>query len=112
MATLAFLGLGLMGTPMATRLLEAGHHLTVWNRTSEKTKPLVERGASAAPSPAQAAAGVDAAITMVANPQALEEVLFAGDGLAAALGSGQVLIDMSTVGPDTAPRSPPGYRTA
>ena len=96
MATLAFLGLGLMGTPMATRLLEAGHDLTVWNRTSEKTKPLVDRGALAAASPA----GVDAAITMVANPQALDQVLFADDGLAAALGSGQVLIDMSTVGPD------------
>jgi 3-hydroxyisobutyrate dehydrogenase-like beta-hydroxyacid dehydrogenase len=100
MAPLAFLGLGLMGTPMATRLLEAGHDVTVWNRTSVKTKPLADRGASAASSPAQAASGVDVAITMVANPQALERVVFAGDGLAAALRPGQVLMDMSTVGPD------------
>jgi len=56
MAKLAFLGLGQMGTPMATLLLEAGHDLTVWNRTSAKTRPLVDRGASAASSPAEAAA--------------------------------------------------------
>jgi 3-hydroxyisobutyrate dehydrogenase-like beta-hydroxyacid dehydrogenase len=48
MAKLAFLGLGLMGTPMATRLLEAGHDVTVWNRTAARTVPLVDRGAWAA----------------------------------------------------------------
>jgi 3-hydroxyisobutyrate dehydrogenase-like beta-hydroxyacid dehydrogenase len=53
-----------MGTPVATRLLEAGHDLTVWNRTTEKTRPLAERGASVASTPAQAAAGVEAVITM------------------------------------------------
>lgn len=100
MAKLAFLGLGQMGTPMATLLLEAGHDLTVWNRTSAKTRPLVDRGASAASSPAEAAAGVDAAITMVATPTALEQVLFGDDGLAGALEAGQWLIDMSTVGPE------------
>jgi 3-hydroxyisobutyrate dehydrogenase-like beta-hydroxyacid dehydrogenase len=100
MAKLAFLGLGLMGTPMATRLLEAGHGLTVWNRTTERTRPLADQGASVASTPAQAAAGVEAVITMVANPQALEQVVFGPDGLAAALASGQLLIDMSTVGPD------------
>jgi 3-hydroxyisobutyrate dehydrogenase-like beta-hydroxyacid dehydrogenase len=100
MAKLAFLGLGLMGTPMATRLLDAGHDLTVWNRTTEKTKPLAERGASVASTPAQAAAGAEAAITMVANPEALEQVVLGDDGLAAALTPSQLLIDMSTVGPE------------
>jgi 3-hydroxyisobutyrate dehydrogenase-like beta-hydroxyacid dehydrogenase len=100
MAKLAFVGLGLMGTPMATRLLEAGHDLTVWNRTTEKTSPLAERGASVAATPAQAAAGVDAAITMVSNAEALEQVVLGEDGLASALAPGQLLIDMSTVGPD------------
>jgi 3-hydroxyisobutyrate dehydrogenase-like beta-hydroxyacid dehydrogenase len=100
MAKLAFLGLGLMGTPMATRLLEAGHDLTVWNRTSAKTRPLVDQGASAASSPAEAVAGADAAITMVATPQALEQVLFDDDGVLGALSPGQWLIDMSTVGPE------------
>jgi len=98
MAKLAFLGLGQMGAPMATRLLEAGHDLTVWNRTSSKTRPLVDRGASAAASPAEAVAGVDAAIIMVANREALEQVLFADDGLGLALRPGQWLIDMSSVG--------------
>jgi 3-hydroxyisobutyrate dehydrogenase-like beta-hydroxyacid dehydrogenase len=97
---IAFLGLGLMGTPMATRLLETGHDVTVWNRTPEKTKPLTERGAVAASSPAEAGARAEVAITMVANPEALDGVLFADAGLAGALGLGQVLIDMSTVGPD------------
>jgi len=110
MAKLAFLGLGQMGTPMATRLLEAGHHLTVWNRTSAKTGPLVDQGALAAASPAEAVAGVDAVITMMATPQALEQVLFGDDGVAGALSSGQWLIDMSTVGPQmihsVAPRLP------
>jgi 3-hydroxyisobutyrate dehydrogenase len=100
MAKLAFLGLGQMGTPMATRLLDAGHDVTVWNRTSAKTGPLVDRGASAATTPADAVAGVDAAITMVANPEALEEVLFSGDGVLDVLHPGQLLIDMSTVGVD------------
>jgi 3-hydroxyisobutyrate dehydrogenase-like beta-hydroxyacid dehydrogenase len=52
MEKLAFVGLGLMGTPMATRLLEAGNDLTVWNRTAEKTRPLADRGASVASTPA------------------------------------------------------------
>jgi NAD binding domain of 6-phosphogluconate dehydrogenase len=64
-AKLAFLGLGLMGTPMATRLLEAGRDLTVWNRTTEKTRPLADQRAS---TPSQAAAGVEAVITMVDAP--------------------------------------------
>jgi 3-hydroxyisobutyrate dehydrogenase-like beta-hydroxyacid dehydrogenase len=102
MAKLAFVGLGLMGRPMATRLLEAGHDLTVWNRTSEKTRPLVDHGASVASTPAQAAAGVDAVITMVTNPEALEQVVLGTDGLAAELAPGQLLIDMSTVGPQAA----------
>jgi 3-hydroxyisobutyrate dehydrogenase-like beta-hydroxyacid dehydrogenase len=99
MTKIAFLGLGMMGTPMATRLIEAGHDLTVWDRTDQKTKALVDRGAMAADSPAEAAVGVEVAITMLANPQALERVVFEG-GLARALGRGQVLMDMSTVGPD------------
>jgi 3-hydroxyisobutyrate dehydrogenase-like beta-hydroxyacid dehydrogenase len=84
---------------MATRLIQAGHDLTVWDRKDENTKALVDLGAMAATSPAEAAVGVDVAITMLANPQVLERVVFEG-GLARALGPGQVLMDMSTVGPD------------
>jgi 3-hydroxyisobutyrate dehydrogenase-like beta-hydroxyacid dehydrogenase len=104
MAKLAFLGLGLMGAPMATRLLEAGNDLTVWNRTTDKTAPLAARGASVAPTPARAADGVDAVITMLANPEALEQVVLGEHGLAGAMAPGQILIDMSTVGPDAVRR--------
>jgi len=90
-----------MGTPMATRLLAAGHDVTVWNRTLEKTRPLADHGASVSPTPAQAASGVEAVITMVTNSAALEQVVLGPNGLAATLAPGQVLIDMSTVGPQT-----------
>lgn len=96
MAKLAFLGLGLMGTPMATRLLEAGHHVTVWNRTAGKTARLADRGALAAETPDAAVAGADTVFTMLANPEALDQVV---SGALGALQPGQVLIDMSTVGP-------------
>ena len=99
MSKIAFLGLGQMGTPIAARLLHAGHAVTVWNRTPGRTAPLVEQGAVAASTPAGAAAGVDVAITMVATPQALEGVLFGPNGLATGLRPGQILIDMSTIGP-------------
>src|SRR6266550_7073634 len=100
MARIGFLGLGEMGTPMATRLLRAGHDLTVWNRSAERTVPLAKEGAEVASSPAKAAAGADFLITMLATPEALEQVLFGVEGLGTALSSGQILIDMSTVGPD------------
>ncbi|MDT4939491.1 MAG: 3-hydroxyisobutyrate dehydrogenase [Pseudonocardiales bacterium] len=97
---IAFLGLGYMGTPMATRLVNGGNEVTVWNRSVERTQPLVHAGASVAESPADAAAGADVVITMLATPDALEQVLFGADGLASALSSGQTWVDMSTVGPD------------
>jgi 3-hydroxyisobutyrate dehydrogenase-like beta-hydroxyacid dehydrogenase len=99
MAKIGFLGLGEMGTPMARRLLQAGHELLVWNRSAERTAPLAQEGAAVASSPARAAAGRDFVITMLATPDALEQVLFGSEGLAPALSPGQVLIDMSTVGP-------------
>lgn len=100
MAKIGFLGLGEMGTPMAGRLLQAGHDVVVWNRSAERTAPLAKAGAAVAATPAKAAAGRDFVITMLATPEAVEQVLFGTAGLAAALSPGQVLIDMSTVGPD------------
>ena len=101
MAKIAFLGMGQMGAPMATRLLQAGHELTVWNRTPDRAKPLAAGGATVAGSPAEAGAGAAFAITMVATPEALKEVVLGEHGLVRALGPGQVYIDMSTVGPHT-----------
>jgi 3-hydroxyisobutyrate dehydrogenase-like beta-hydroxyacid dehydrogenase len=112
MTRIAFCGLGLMGAPMATRLLEAGHDVTVWNRTADKARPLEERGASRGETPAQAAAGAEAAITMLADPDALEAVVFGDGGLAEGMKDGSALIDMSTVGPEAVrrlrERLPPG----
>src|SRR5687768_5299776 len=100
MAKLAFCALGSMGAPMAMRLVDAGHDVTVWNRTPEKMDPLEARGSRRASSPAVAAAGVEAAITMLADPPALDAVVLDDGGLAEGLAAGSTLIDMSTVGPD------------
>lgn len=99
MAKLAFCGLGQMGAPMAARLVDAGHDVTVWNRTPARAEPLRERGARVAATPAGAARGAEAAITMLADPAALEAVVLGPDGLAQGLGPGSALIEMSTVGP-------------
>lgn len=100
MARLGFCGLGQMGGPMAARLLGAGHQLAVWNRTADRARPLVERGARRAESPADAAAGAEAVVTMVSTPEALEQVVFGDDGVAAGLAEGATVVEMSTVGPD------------
>jgi 3-hydroxyisobutyrate dehydrogenase len=96
-STVAVVGLGAMGSRIAARLLDAGHELVVWNRTAEKAAPLVELGAVAAASPAEAGERAEVVITMVADPAALAEVTEGPDGVAAAAGG--TVIEMSTVGP-------------
>jgi 3-hydroxyisobutyrate dehydrogenase-like beta-hydroxyacid dehydrogenase len=100
MTRIAFLGLGQMGAPMAARLLEADHELTVWNRTARKADPLTEKGARVATSPGEAAEDAEAIITMLATPEALEDVVFGRDGVAEGAGPEATLIEMSTVGPE------------
>ena len=73
---IGFLGLGNMGTPIALRLVAAGHELSVWNRTEGRTKPLLHEGAIAAGTPAEAELGADAVITMLLDDAAYEEVFF------------------------------------
>ena len=101
MTRVAFLGLGRMGAPMAGRLSHAGHELVVWSRTRAHAEALADR-AEVATSPAEAGAKADLAITMVTDGGALEAVVLGPDGLADGLGSGSLLIDMSTVGPSQA----------
>lgn len=96
-----FIGLGTMGTPMASHLAKAGFPLTVWNRTPEKMEPLLRLGAKAAKSPAQLAGSADVVITMVSRPQDVEAVVLGPEGAADGLRRGAVLIDMSTVSPAT-----------
>ena len=73
---IGFLGSGNMGTPMALRVLAAGHEVSVWNRSEERTKPLIHEGAIAAATPAETELGADAVITMLLDDAAYEEVLF------------------------------------
>ena len=100
MTTLAFVGLGQMGLPMAARLLDAGHDLVVWNRSPDKAASLVERGARLMATPADAAREGEAVFTMLSTPEALEEVVFGPGGLAEGMEDGHTLVEMSTVGPD------------
>jgi 3-hydroxyisobutyrate dehydrogenase len=97
MEKIAFLGLGHMGAPMARHLLDAGHPLTVWNRTPAKAAPLVERGAVLADSPADAVRDADVVITMLATPDAVSEV---ADAIATELRPGTYWAEMSTIGPE------------
>ncbi|GGS82951.1 dehydrogenase [Streptomyces tanashiensis] len=95
---IAFLGLGSMGLPMARRLLDAGHLLTLWNRTASKADALVADGAVRAATPAEAVRDADVVVTMLADPAA---ALAVADEMVPALRPGTQWIDTSTVGPDT-----------
>jgi 3-hydroxyisobutyrate dehydrogenase-like beta-hydroxyacid dehydrogenase len=99
MSTVAVIGLGGMGARIARRLQDAGHELVVWNRTPAKTEPLVELGAVAVESPAEAARRTEAVITMVADPEALRQVTEGPGGVAAGASEATTLIQMSTVSP-------------
>jgi len=99
MSRVAVIGLGAMGSRIAQRLLAAGHDVSVWNRTAEKLTPLVELGATAARTPADAARDAEVVITTVSDPAALQAVTEGELGIAARLGSSAAVIEMSTVGP-------------
>ena len=75
MTTIAVVGLGGMGSRIARRLLDAGHHVVVWNRTPAKAAELVDLGATLAETPADAARQADAVLTMLAHPEALWAVV-------------------------------------
>ena len=97
---IGFAGLGIMGAPMAAQLIGAGFELSVYTRTREKAERFAaEQGARAAATPAEAARGADAFITIVPDAPQVEEVLFGEDGAAAALPEGALVMDMSTTSP-------------
>lgn len=98
---LAVLGLGLMGTPMARRLLQAGHRVVVWNRSQDKADALRADGAEVAKHPSAAVAGAQAVITMLTDGDAVADVLW-HQGVATAMNPGAVCIDMSSIRPDQA----------
>jgi 3-hydroxyisobutyrate dehydrogenase-like beta-hydroxyacid dehydrogenase len=98
----AFLGLGRMGLPMAANLARAGHRLTVWNRTPEKARRFAaEHGARVAPSPAEAVAGCDVVISMLADDAALLDAWTGDGGAQDAVRPGALVVVMETVAPGT-----------
>jgi 3-hydroxyisobutyrate dehydrogenase-like beta-hydroxyacid dehydrogenase len=97
--TIGFIGLGIMGQPMALNLLKAGHKLTVYNRTSGKAELLKQAGAQVASTPAGTAKGADFVILIVTDSAAVEEVVVGKDGILGTVASGAIVIDSSTISP-------------
>lgn len=106
MDRVGFIGLGLMGGPMAANVARAGYPLTVYNRTASKAEPLRELGAAVADTPREVAESSDVVISMLTDGDAVLEVLVGDAGLLAGaragVPGGLVLIDMSTTGPEAA----------
>lgn len=102
MKNIAFLGIGLMGDPMARNLLNAGFPMTVWNRTPEKAQPLIPLGARQADTAGDAIASTDIVITMLENGPVVDQVLFGTGEAAQAAKPGTLFIDMSSIPPETA----------
>ena len=98
---IAFLGIGLMGFPMARNLLLAGFNVTAWNRAAGKAEALAEFGGSVAPTAKDAVAGADCIITMLSDGKAVGSVLNA-QGVAEAMKPGALFIDMSSIKPTEA----------
>ncbi len=99
---IGFIGLGLMGRPMALNLLKAGHELTVWARRAESMQPLVDAGAKTAESPAELAKVVDLVISMVADSPDVHDVMLGTQGVSKGANPGLIAIDMSTILPAAA----------
>src|SRR2546427_2440705 len=97
MTKVGFIGLGRMGHGMAGRYLDAGFTVAVWNRSKAKAEDLIARGARWAASPADAADGADAVVTMVADDEASRAVWLGKDGAAATMKMGSLAIECSTV---------------
>lgn len=96
---LAFLGMGTMGAAMARNLINAGHKLTVWNRTASRCQPLVELGAQAAATPAQAAAAAEIIFVCVSDTPDVRQVVLGEDGVIQGARPGSLVVDMSTISP-------------
>src|SRR6202049_4988078 len=94
-------GTGRMGSSIAQRLMSVGHEVSVWNRNSAKTKPLTDTGAKLLASPAQLVGSCDVIIVMLLNDAATEAVYRGPNGILKSKLAGKLMIDMSTVRPDT-----------
>ena len=99
--SIGFIGLGLMGTPMARRFLQSGYPLSVFNRTKDKATPLLADGATWFESPTLVAQHSDVVFTMLSNSESLEAIALQSNGILNGLVSGGVHVDSSTVSPET-----------
>jgi 2-hydroxy-3-oxopropionate reductase len=97
--TVGFIGLGVMGAPMARNLVDAGHPLVVHSRSPEPVEALVEAGAERAASAREVAQRADVVITMLPDPPAVADVVLGEDGVLAGASGGNLLVDMSTIHP-------------
>jgi 3-hydroxyisobutyrate dehydrogenase-like beta-hydroxyacid dehydrogenase len=104
MEPIGFVGLGLMGGPMAANLLKAGFEVSVYNRSADKARPLVEAGARRAATPREVATPGGIVVTMVADDSALEALTTGPDGFGERLGAGGLHVSMSTISPQTSVR--------
>ena len=102
MANIGFIGMGLMGVPMSSRLAAAGHQVRVWNRNSDKCLPAVKAGCLQAGTIVELAQQSDLVIICISNADAVSEVVLSADGLCSiGDGSGKLVIDCSSIDPQT-----------
>jgi 3-hydroxyisobutyrate dehydrogenase len=99
---LGYLGLGMMGIPMARRLIDAGHEISVWNRSAGKAPALVEAGAKLTKNPREVATSSSIIFMCVTDAAAVDEVVFGADGLASVPGTDKLVVDFSSIHPDKA----------
>lgn len=97
--SVGFIGLGIMGEPMALNLVKAGYQMTVYNRTPEKAEPLKKAGAKVAATPAEAARDADYVVSIVSDSAASEEVLLGTEGVLQTVKPGAIVIDSATISP-------------
>jgi 2-hydroxy-3-oxopropionate reductase len=112
MTTVAFIGLGIMGGPMAANLVKAGFEVVGYNRSAEPVKRLVDAGGRGADSVAEAVRGADVIVTMVPDSPDVEDVTGGDDGVFANAEKGALYVDMSSIRPDVAVRVAEAGRTA
>lgn len=98
--TLGYVGLGLMGLPMALRLRQARHALSVWNRSSAKAQPLQQAGATVCARPADVARASSIVFMCLTDSAAVEQVVFGEGGLAGVEGQGRLVVDFSSITPE------------
>ncbi|MCO6449505.1 MAG: NAD(P)-dependent oxidoreductase [Caldilineales bacterium] len=106
---IAYLGIGIMGRGMVGNLLKAGHAVMVWNRTPERCAPLVEKGATQADSVAAAVADAEVIMYCLSDDAAVEDLVFGDGDLISAVKAGQIVVDMTTIHPDTTRKEAAAY---